>query len=242
VTLSDLTGVRISCICPTFNRVVARPELLAEAVESFARQTYPNRELLILNDHPGQEIVCTTPGVRVVNHPVRFASLGEKYNAAVEMASGSILVPWEDDDVSLPHRLADSVVILRRFAYFNPRGSWYLTGGKLHKDHLQGVNHNASAFTREAWKAAGGYPHDNKQDAGMDSRLRAQPGAWTGTLKDPRAWSYIYRWGVSDCHLSGSSDTARAWADYGARATTTGRFVVEPRWRADYAAMCRGAV
>lgn len=81
----------VTCVCPTFNRPSEGMELLEEAVESFLRQDYEQKELLILNDCPEQVLVCDAPGVRVVNFPSRFPSLGEKRNAGVRLARGTLI-------------------------------------------------------------------------------------------------------------------------------------------------------
>jgi glycosyltransferase involved in cell wall biosynthesis len=48
----------VSCICLTYNRAPNHLHLVGEAVESYLRQSYPadRRQLLILNDTPGQEL------------------------------------------------------------------------------------------------------------------------------------------------------------------------------------------
>jgi hypothetical protein len=184
--------------------------LLEEAVEAFLRQTDVHSELLVLNDHPAQEVVFDHPRVRVVNAPRRFRTLGEKYNALVSLAAGDLLAPWEDDDISLPHRLELSRARLGKRDYFNPRCYWFLDNGGLHRDHAPGVGHNLSLFRRRAWEAVGGYPAvTGSQDAEMDRRLaghaRARGRLAGGRLPVPE-WYYIYRWGVSPCHLSGRPD------------------------------------
>ena len=47
----------VSCICPTYNRPPRHQHLLEEAIASFLRQDYPNKELIVLNDCPGQELI-----------------------------------------------------------------------------------------------------------------------------------------------------------------------------------------
>src|SRR5688500_5786576 len=114
--------MKVSCICPTYNRVAVNQTLLDEALHSFLVQSYPHRELIIINDCPDQEIVFDHPLVRVVNAPERFKTLGEKYNAAIRMSDGDAICCWEDDDISLPDRIAKSVESLAGYEYFNPRG------------------------------------------------------------------------------------------------------------------------
>src|SRR5215203_4271785 len=74
----------VSCICATYNRPPSHQHLIEEAIESFLRQDYPNKELIIVNDAAGQELVCDAPGVRTFNVSERFPNLGEKYNYAVD--------------------------------------------------------------------------------------------------------------------------------------------------------------
>ena len=118
----------ISCICPTYNRLPYHRHLIEEAIESFLRQTYPNKELIVVNDCPGQELVCEAPGVRVVNVPERFANLGDKRNAGHQLAQGEVFCPWDDDDISLPWRLSLSVELLGDADYLNPDTTWRMEG------------------------------------------------------------------------------------------------------------------
>lgn len=233
--------MKVSCIMGTYNRVVSRPHLLEEAVESFLRQTHEDKELVILNDCVGQELVCDAPGVRVVNHPTRFASLGEKLNFGVSLATGEAICEWDDDDISLPHRLAQAAEELRTCHYFNPGGYWFLNSGRLHADHSIGWCLNCSAFTKEAWSKIGGYPRSTGRDWETIQAFGAL-GAARHARQMPREWAYIYRWGVSDWHLSGRADMERSWADQVQSVTASGRFVIEPRWQRDYDALVREAL
>lgn len=235
----------VSCICPTFNRPPGHQHLLEEAIESFLRQTYPNKELIVLNDCPEQELVCDAPGVRVINASERFATLGEKYNAAIRLARGEIIAPWEDDDISLPWRLALSVARLGDAGYFNPRRYWFLDGAGLHFDHPMGVGHNASLFTRAAFDAVGGYPAvSGNQDMAMDGalvgRLERVVDPLRGGAELPRhEWFYVYRWGVSPAHLSARPPYAEFYREVATRPIEQGRFELHPQWRQDYEAATR---
>jgi glycosyltransferase involved in cell wall biosynthesis len=249
--------VLVSCLCPTYGRAPERLWLLEEAVESFLRQDFPaaGRELVILNDHPLQLLACDAPGVRVVNATNRYPSLGAKMNALVALAQGDVLMPWEDDDVSLPGRITqayDRICASRTItAYFNPQRSYFFAkaaagpeGAGWHTTHPHGVCHNASAFTRRAWEAVGGYADTSKgHDTDMDRRLKACPAVavMPRLPDDPDEWTFVYRWGVSDFHLSGQHDMERAYREYGERPVEPGTFVIRPHWREDYAALARGA-
>lgn len=232
----------VSCICPTYNRAPGYLHLLNETVSSFLRQTYPatHRELLILNDTPGQELLCNHPGIRIINLPDRFDSLGQKFNYAIERASGDVILPWEDDDISLPHRVEQAVGKLEGFDYWNPQQSWYLEGNALHHGHNHGVCHNGSAFTRKAFNEVAGYPHTSgAQDAMMDYALKASVSVNPDVLKSPDQWSYVYRWGSSNCHLSGSTNHEAFYQTVGKWPIEQGQYLIFPTWAQDYAMRCR---
>lgn len=225
----------VSCLCPTYGRPPSYVHLLEEAVFSFLLQDYPSKELVVLNDTPGQSLVCDAPGVRVVNLPSRVPSLGRKRDLLCGLARGEILLPWDDDDLSLPHRASQAVARLDGYDYFNPRRSWFWDGNGAHSDHGHGVCHNASAFTRRAWEAVGGYPDESvTEDQSMDRRLSRSVRCTPRLSDDPREWSYVYRWGVSDCHISGNGDHERAWRERGEAPFPPGTYRVTPGWRIDY--------
>lgn len=250
--MRDMNVPFVSCLCPTFARFPDYGHLLGEAVESFRRQNYPpdRRELLILNDCPRQKLTCGVQGVRIVNMPQRLPTLGDKYNLMCELAYGSVLLPWEDDDISLPGRITQAAMSLDQgFGYFNPQRTWFLAatpagpeGAGLHWQHSHVVCHNASAFTKEAWNAAGRYPSaSGNQDAIMDQRLKSLGKTAPPLADDPAYWQYIYCWGRSNIHLSGNHDTARAYADWGRLLHASGRFEITPGWVTDYEKLCASA-
>jgi hypothetical protein len=236
----------ISCLCPTFGRCgTPWQHLLEEAVESFLRQTDVHSELLILNDHPAQEVVFDHPRVRVINLPRRFRTLGEKYNALVSLAAGDLLAPWEDDDISLPRRLELSRARLGELDYFNPRRYWFLEEDLLHQDHPLGVGHNLSLFHRRAWQAVGGYPAvTGSQDAEMDALLTDHPRVRCRVEDEPLPvsdWYYVYRWRVSPCHLSGQPGMQSYYDSLAQAPAATGQFTLRPHWRQDYPALVAAA-
>jgi hypothetical protein len=226
----------VSCLCPTFGRPPLYQHLLEEAIECFLRQDYPaeRTELLVLNDCPQQTLVCNAPQVCVLNATARYSSLGAKYNALIGLARGELLCPWEDDDLSLPWRLSLSVARLGTADYFNPKAYWFWCGDLLQHERWTGYAHNASLFRRSAWKKAGGYPDQSgPQDAVMDSRLR-QIGRVVDAGLQAQESFFIYRWGVSDLHLSGQVNTEEAYKAHGQKDHKPGTFVLHPHWQCDY--------
>jgi glycosyltransferase involved in cell wall biosynthesis len=236
---------RVSCICPTYGRPPDYQHLLEEAIAAFLRQTYPNKELIVVNDCSAQELICDAPGVRVVNMPERFPSLGDKYNAAIALSTGELLAPWEDDDISLPWRLSLSVERLGEADYFNPRRYWFLDGDGLHADRSLGVGHNQSLFRRAAFDTVGGYlaisgPQDYELDRAFRCRVRCvgEPSTGQDELLTSE-WYYVYRWGVQPWHLSSSTSPEAFYRDIGSLRVRRGRFRLYPHWRRDYEAETR---
>lgn len=233
-----LTGV-----VPTYNRFPADGWLLEETVECFRRQTWRLRELLILNDTPGQTLTCDVPGVRIVNLPYRCRSFGAKRNLMVSMARGDVYVVADDDDLFLPHRFQQAVEHLDgRHGYFNPHRLFYWEKGKPPAVDHGGVCHQASAHTKWAWERGGRYDEalGAAEDADFDKKMR-QHGWAAPPLRDDEMPSTVYRWGVSPTHLSGSGNLVTAWGEIGSRPVVPGTFKIEPHWRQDYEAICRKA-
>jgi glycosyltransferase involved in cell wall biosynthesis len=239
-----MTMPMISCICGTYNRPPTHQHLLEEAIESFLRQTYPNKELIVLNDCPGQELVCDAPGVRVVNLDARVPSLGDKMNLAINLSRGELIAPWDDDDISLPRRLSFSVEQLGDADYFNPGSYWFWDSNGLHHDHSMGYAHNASLFTRAAFQAVQGYPSISLgYDAVIDDALLSAMERVVHPLRgypdlNRSQWFYIYRWGVNPVHVSGRADES-FYQEIGSLPVEAGRFHVTPRWAQDYVAATR---
>lgn len=140
----------ISVICPTYGR----PALLEEALESYLRQNDSNSELVIVNDQPGVTLLFDHPQVRVINHPVRFESLGEKRNFAVAASRGDIIVPLDDDDLFLPGYLTHCRSQLERVSGL----MWYVPFNTLlynrDEERLKltpAMLPNLLVFRRSAW-------------------------------------------------------------------------------------------
>lgn len=219
----------VTCVMPTYNRVSAFKHLLDECVYWFTRQDYAGpSELLIVNDCSEQILVCDVPGVRVINLPFRISTLGAKYNYMLVEARGSVILPWEDDDIALPHRIRQCVENLGAFDYYNPQQSWYEASGQLHSNHTHGVCHNASAFRKCMAYAGRTGDQDMVADMWAKTNLKVSP----ITLTRPEQWDYIYRWGVSDYHLSGFKSPDEAYR--AKRDIKPGRYVIEPVMRTDY--------
>lgn len=93
----------VTCITPTYGRF----PLLCEMVWCWINQTYPNKELIIVNDQKNLTITCDVPGVKVFNFNERFVGLGAKRNFAIAHANpnSEFICPWDDDDLFFPEHI-----------------------------------------------------------------------------------------------------------------------------------------
>lgn len=79
-------------------------EALAYAsVVDFARQTWPDRELVVINDGP-YSLAGLCEGLREVRVPPG-KTLGELRNIGLEQARGDWIIQWDDDDRHHPDRI-----------------------------------------------------------------------------------------------------------------------------------------
>jgi glycosyltransferase involved in cell wall biosynthesis len=121
----------ISCLMVTLDRL----SLAKRAIDSYADQTWPNKELVIVTDgtprfreslerHVDANAIA---GVRFVYPGQSGMTLGALRNLSLAEAHGEIVCQWDDDDCSHPARLVEQAGdMLRR----NARAS-FMT------DHLQ---------------------------------------------------------------------------------------------------------
>lgn len=245
-----LTNEVISCLCATFARGGTDKQfLLEEAVESFRRQTYKYKELVVVNDDPTQQLdIQGVDGVVVFNMPRRFRGLGEKWNFLASVATGNLMVLWDDDDIHLPWRLQLGRDTIGDKDYLNPRQEWFENYGKL--EHMHGQNNcfHSSMWSRYAHNTIRGFAY-NSTDNDADAHYRISAACDQGFLtRVPQAtlpldkWWYIYRWGVSGSHVSAAGEGNENWIKRADAVRPTGRFTIVPTWKADYVKMTRDII
>lgn len=103
----------ISCLMVTKDR----PALARQAVACYRRQTYPNRELVVVDDGVDGALQrwCRGLGdatIRFVRLPPEGRTLGDLRNVAVGNAAGEFVAQWDDDDLSDPRRLETQMAAL----------------------------------------------------------------------------------------------------------------------------------
>ncbi|MEI6239838.1 MAG: glycosyltransferase [Planctomycetia bacterium] len=105
----------VSCLMVTRDRA----DLARFAIAAFLRQTYPQRELVIVDDGPDDALAryveaLARPEIRMLRLPDERAPLGELRNRAVDHARGRYVAQWDDDDLSDPQRLECQYHVLRQ--------------------------------------------------------------------------------------------------------------------------------
>ena len=223
---------KVSCLMLTYNKPPQSTHLVEESIESFLRQDYPLKELVILNDTPGQPLALANPvpDVHVINLPRRVKSLGEKVNVCAAMSYGDLLMRWDDDDIHLPWRIKLSVERIGQADYWKPARGWWCDAGQM---ELMSGFMGACCFTREAFAKVGGYPMMGVgEDQHFEVRLKnAGCRVDIGQVTDEEAF-YVYRWGTGSIHVSGYGP--EGYERCGQNEIIKGEFKLRPHWRLDY--------
>lgn len=124
-------------MCLTRNR----RQWLPKAITCYQKQTYPNRELLILADGESvRDLIPIDDSIRLLELS-GSAEIGDKRNLGCERARGPIICHWDDDDYSAPGRIDDHV-------------------GRLLESNLSVTGYNSMRFTDGVrWWLYTGAPH-----------------------------------------------------------------------------------
>jgi len=129
---------KVTCLCATKGRY----ELLRSAVSYFILQDYPNKELIIFNNHEVDiklsDFVKKQGNIHVVNAG-EFSSISDVYNTALtyvdsfgEQTSEFIAI-WDDDDIYLPWHLSTGIAKLRETSKmaWGPKYQFFVAGDSL---------------------------------------------------------------------------------------------------------------
>ena len=105
---ADDQGPRVSCLMVTQG---SRFALAREAGREFLRQTWPGKELVVIDDSEDSRLERwidsqADSDITFIRLPPKRYLLGELRNIACECARGEWIAQWDDDDHSHPDRLA----------------------------------------------------------------------------------------------------------------------------------------
>jgi glycosyltransferase involved in cell wall biosynthesis len=99
----------VSCILATRNR----PPFLTQAIKYFLRQTYPNKELIIVDDSETSAAALVPDGAAITYIKLEVQlMLGTKLNLGIDAAAGQIIQKLDDDDYYHPEFLQTTIQAL----------------------------------------------------------------------------------------------------------------------------------
>ena len=239
----------ISVLTSTYNRV----EKLNELIYSFLKDTYEDKELIIVNDLPEQELIFDHPQVRIINMPSRFESLGEKRNFLLEMASGEYVTFADDDDIFLPHHLTRFVAAMETHLFINHGAHYLLKVSDLSSIQKRPLMLNGIS----CWHRHLNLTHDHisvGEDISLLQLAHKQLKLNTLPRLDGKDASYIYKKETMDkqqpnLHLSSFTPAedidaynlfaSRAAFDIASGKSPKGAIQLNPNWKYDYERIVR---
>jgi len=236
--------MKITAICLTYRRA----ELLEEALQSFLMQDYAGeKELIIINDEPKQKLIFNHSQVVIKNMDDRAPNLATKYNYAASLATGQMIVPWDDDDIYLSHRFSTIANQQQGLLWYTDNmftdsedGSLTLTSGRVHTNH---------AYSQRFLIRAGAYQRhpsivSSCGDFAVIGQLR---GAVKMVGPDNIMPSFIYRKNSTSTRNHSTmyiEDYEKQWDNY-AEANSdyqAGEIHLSPHWSADWHTLANEAI
>jgi glycosyltransferase involved in cell wall biosynthesis len=190
----------VSCIMPTYNRRAFIPLSLA----CFQEQTYPNAELVVVDDGDDAvgDLLEKVPRIRYirVNHKLH---IGAKRNLACEQARGEYIAHWDDDDWYAPDRLArqleplraethDITGLVNTYMLQMPPGRFWTTSESVHRRMFVGDLHGGTLVYRRAlWQNGIRYPEVNLAEDAMFIRRATEQQRRIERLANPGLFVYM---------------------------------------------------
>jgi glycosyltransferase involved in cell wall biosynthesis len=190
----------VSCVMPTYNR---RP-FVERAVAHFYEQDYPHLELIVVDDgtDPVRDLMPNDAHIRYVRIASR-RSIGAKRNLACELAQGSIVVQWDDDDWYGADRVSRQVAPIvagttdvtgfdgMPVLDLSTGRFWRCTDAVQRDMFFHGISCGTLAYARDKWFTSGGYPNSSLGEDAVFLRRALERGARLKRLDGSGAYVYV---------------------------------------------------
>jgi hypothetical protein len=171
----------VSVICPTYNR----RDFLPSLIHQFNYQTYPQKymELILLDDSPesNADIIPKQDNIKYTHLPEKLI-LGKKRNVLNSMATGDIIVCFDDDDYYSPERVSHAVTKLNSSNYQIAGSSiihiYYSKLDKIYEFGPYAPYHgtNGTMAYRKSYLKTHGY---------LDDKTQAEEAHFTNNFSEP---------------------------------------------------------
>ncbi len=204
--ISESVKGKVSVIVPCFNHA----EFLRETVDSIAKQTYRNFEIIIVNDGSTDNTKEVTKELVEDNQTldIKFVDqenigLSGARNSGIKQSTGEFILPLDADDKIEPTMLQKTVMALKD----NPKAgiayTWLRQFGENHAtwecpdfDPALLLNDNimcaCSLFRKRAWLEVGGFNESMKDGyEDWDFWISCYENGWTGKLVPE--YLFLYR-------------------------------------------------
>ncbi|MCP3944653.1 MAG: glycosyltransferase [Desulfobacteraceae bacterium] len=198
----------VSCIMPTADR----PRFVPGAIGCFLRQSYLNKELIIVDDGEKsvEHLIPKDSGIHYIRLTKKH-TIGVKRNIACGQARGEIIAHFDDDDWSAPWRLdyqvhhlsrkTADICGLARVYFFDPErvAAWEYCYPVHHRPWIAG---GSFAYTKAFWE---GHSFRDK-NIGEDAWFM-----WDHPV--PRLLTLLNNWFFVACVHSGNTSPKRTGSD-----------------------------
>jgi glycosyltransferase involved in cell wall biosynthesis len=196
-----------------------RPRLLPFALECYRQQTYPGRELIVVDDgstFPADETAIAAVGGRVIRVP-EGTPLGTKLNRGSSDARGVLCQKWDDDDWYAPQfldvmvdaYLRHNATVCRPTVVYQRRRLWLdLERWRLVDWPYEDVSGGTLLFRRADWQQRPFRPNQRSEDLWFIVD-QVQAGAAPVLVDTPDIYVYV-RHGRS---ATDRGNTWQHWAD-----------------------------
>jgi len=98
----------VSCVCPTYNRL----QFMENLYNNLMKQTYKNKELIILDDSDDYIEIKKQELPNIIIRHIRLnkkTKLGKKRNLLNQLANGTYIVCFDDDDIYPSSRVSHAI-------------------------------------------------------------------------------------------------------------------------------------